>query len=147
MTTNRSLSLVNTLVLLGAALCSSASLASAQSAIKGEFTLPTEVRWGQAVLPAGQYSFDLQSIRAPEVIHVRGEGKNVLVMASGESALPSTTDSALVLAQNGATNVVRSLRLAPLGMTLHYTPHKGEVQSVAMATGSTQRIPVRVSGR
>ena len=145
---NRSFSLVRTLLLLGAALCGSTGLASAQSLVKGEFTLPLEVRWGQAVLPAGHYSFDLQDLVTTQVMRVRGEGTNMMVIAQGQSDLPSsTTDSALVLAQNGDTTVVRQLRLAPLGITLHYAAHKGAPQSVAMANGSTQPVPVRVSGR
>ena len=146
MKTNRSLSWVKTLIVAVAAVCWCASLASAQSAIRGEFTLPFEARWGQAVLPAGEYSFNLQSIRAPEVIQIRGEGKSVLVMAQGASDAPTSNDSALVLAQDGATYVVRSLRLAPLGITLAYAPHKGKSQSVAMAPERTQRLPVRLGG-
>ena len=65
MNTNRSFSLVRILALAAGVLCLSASLASAQSAMKGEFTLPFEVHWGKAVLPAGQYSFNLPTTSAP----------------------------------------------------------------------------------
>ena len=81
------------------------------------------------------------------MIQIRGEGKYVMVMAQGVSDAPTSGNSALVLAQNNGTNVVRQLRLAPLGITLHYGSHKGEARNVAMATGNAQRVPVRVSGR
>ena len=144
---NGSLSFAKTLVLVVGALCLSAGLASAQSAIKGEFTLPSEIHWGRAVLPAGQYSFDLTSMRAPEVIHVRGEGVNIVLMAQAVGDRPTPTDSALVLVRQGDNNVVRSLRLAPLGISLYYAQPKGEAPTVAQVPGVTQRVPVYTSSK
>ncbi len=142
MKTKRSFTLIKTLVLALAALYGFASSASAQSAIRGEFTLPSEIVWGQAVLPAGDYSFNLPSTRAPEIIQIRGEGKSVLIMAQATSDLPASSDSALVLVRNGDRSVVSSLRLAPLGITLHYAAHKGAYAAVAQAP-----VPVRVAAK
>jgi len=144
---NGSFSFAKTLVLVVGALCLSAGLATAQSAIKGEFTLPSEIHWGRAVLPAGQYSFDLTSMRAPEVIHVRGEGVNIVLMAQAVGDRPTPTDSALVLVRQGNNNVVRSLRLAPLGVSLYYAPPKGERQLVAQVPGVTQSVPVHTNSK
>jgi hypothetical protein len=138
-------SLIKSLVVTVAALCWSAGLASAQSAIKGEFTLPFEARWGQAVLPAGEYSFDLASTRVPEVVQIRGEGKNVMIMAQGTSDIRTSENSALTVAQIGDVHVVRSLRLAPLGVTLHYAPHKVQPQAVAQMPEHIEGVPVRVA--
>lgn len=147
MKTNRSRSLVQTLVLV-TILCWSASLAAAQSAMKGEFTLPYEAHWGRAVLPAGDYTFDLSSARAPQIIVLRGQGGTVLVMAQGTKDLPSPTeDSALVLVRSGGNHIVRSLRLGPLGTSLYYAPHKGEPVGVAQAPELIQRVPVHISGK
>lgn len=148
MKTNQTFCISKTLMLAVAALCWSASLATAQSAARGEFTLPSEVRWGQAVLPAGHYSFDLPSAaHQPEMIQVRGEGKNLLITALGTSDLQLSTNSALVLVQNGDSLVVRSLRLGPLGMTLDYAVHKGERKAVAMAPERIQPVAVNVSSK
>jgi hypothetical protein len=143
--TNRTFCMAKTLILTVVALCCSAGLATAQSAARGEFTLPSEVRWGQAVLPAGHYSFDLRSQHAPELIQVRGGGKNVLIMAQGKADYTPSAHSTLVLVQNRDSLVVRSLRLGPLGMTLDYAAHKGEPKAVAMAPGGVQQVPVSVS--
>jgi hypothetical protein len=43
------------------AICASASSASAQNAFQGKFTLPNDVRWANATLPAGDYTFSLSS--------------------------------------------------------------------------------------
>ena len=47
------------------AICASASSASAQNAFQGKFTLPNDVRWANATLPAGDYSFSLSSRQCP----------------------------------------------------------------------------------
>jgi hypothetical protein len=147
MNRNRSFSLVKTLVLVVGALCLSAGLATAQSAMKGEFTLPSEIHWGRAVLPAGQYSFDLASTSAPQVIHIRGEGVHVMLMAQAVGDRPVPTDSALVLVRQGDSSFVRSLRLAPLGISLYYAQPKGEAPTVAQVPGVTQRVPVYTSSK
>jgi hypothetical protein len=145
---NISFSSVKALVLVVGALCLSAGLVSAQSAMKGEFTLPSEIHWGRAVLPAGQYSFDLTSNRTPEVIRVRGEGVNVLLMAQAVGDRPIPTDSALVLVRRGDNSFVRSLRLAPLGISLYYAQPKGEAApTVAQVPEVTERVPVSTSSK
>ncbi len=142
MKTNRTFCMAKTLMLAVAALCWFASLATAQSAATGEFTLPSEARWGRAVLPAGHYSFDLSSGHQPQIIQVRGEGKHVLIMAQGTDDFRPSADSALVLLQNGDSLVVRSLRLGPLGVTLEYATHGGEPKAVAMAPERIQPVAV-----
>ena len=54
------------------AACASASSAFAQAAYSGTFTLTQEARWGAANLPAGEYSFVLESMAIPAKIIVRG---------------------------------------------------------------------------
>jgi hypothetical protein len=141
---SRSFSLVGTIAIATGTLCLFGSLANAQSAIKGEFTLPSEVHWGRAVLPAGQYSFDLPSMRTPQMIQVRGEGVNVMLMAQAVGDRPAPTDSALVLVRQGDSNFVRSLRLAPLGVSLYYPSPKGEA---APAVAQVQRVPVHTNSK
>jgi len=147
MNRNRSFDLVKTIAMAVGILCLSAGLASAQSAMKGEFTLPSEIHWGRAVLPAGQYSFDLASTRAPQMIRVCGEGVNVMLMAQATGDRPTPTDSALVLVRQGDNSFVRSLRLAPLGISLYYAPPKGEAPMVAQATGVMQQVPVHTNSK
>jgi hypothetical protein len=144
---NKGLSFVRNLVMAVGAVCLTAGLASAQSAMKGEFTLTSEVHWGRAVLPAGQYSFDLVSTQAPEMIRVRGEGVNVMLMAQAVGDRPIPTDSALVLVRQGDNKVVRSLRLAPLGISLYYPSPKNQTASVAQVPEVTQRVPVYTSSK
>jgi len=147
MNRNRLFSLVAGIAIVAGTLCLSGSLASAQSAIKGEFTLPFEIHWGRAVLPAGQYSFDMASASTPQVVQVRGEGVNVLLRAQAAGDRPAPTDSALVLVRQGDNRIVRSLRLAPLGICLYDAPPKGEAQMVAQAPAAIQHVPVYTSSK
>jgi hypothetical protein len=58
------------------AICFNAGFANAQN-VAGKFTLPFEAHWGQATLPAGDYSFMLE--RGPDAkvrVFYRGPGPN-----------------------------------------------------------------------
>src|SRR5260370_259995 len=55
-----------------AAVCVSVIPVSAQSAVKGSFTLPHEVQWQGATLPAGDYTFDMKSLGTPARIIIHG---------------------------------------------------------------------------
>ena len=147
MNRTRSFSLVGTIAMVVGTLCLSGSVASAQSALEGKFTLPFEVHWGRVVLPAGQYSFDLASNHPPDVIRVRGEGVNVMLIAQAVDDRPTPTDSALVLVRQGDTRIVRSLRLAPLGISLYYALPKGQAPTVARVAGDAQRVAVYTNSK
>ena len=54
-------------VLMTIFICGAA--ANAQPAFSGRFVLPQEVRWNQAVLPAGEYTIEMSSISAPAMLH------------------------------------------------------------------------------
>src|SRR5258708_20542435 len=55
-----------------AAVCVSAIPVSAQSAVKGSFTLPHEIQWQSATLPAGAYTFEIKSFSGPALMAVHG---------------------------------------------------------------------------
>ena len=58
---------LSSLVLALIASCLSAGMAKAQE-WQGQFTLPFEARWGQAILPAGDYSFTVDQTLGAAVI-------------------------------------------------------------------------------
>jgi hypothetical protein len=69
----RKVSLLKVLVLFVGALGASVIPASAQST-KGTFTLAHKVRWGTAVLPAGDYAFSVDTQTWPVRVMVRELG-------------------------------------------------------------------------
>ena len=100
-----------------------AGVANAAPVYRGRFTLPYEVRWGQAVLPAGDYLLrfvDVQT-RVFVVIQDANNGKDVAYLAPVTKTEAKGT-SALLLADEGDQRVVHSLRLAELGEVFIYEP-------------------------
>src|SRR5215472_3223505 len=82
-----------TLGLLISLLC--ASVAQAAPLYRGKFTLPYAVRWGEAVLPAGEYQLKFSEVQGT---------------------------SALLIANDGDQRVVHSLRLAELDEVFIFEP-------------------------
>src|SRR5947209_16374767 len=67
----------------------------------GRFILPLEVQCGHTVLPAGEYSFTLESKSLPAVVIIRGGRKSVVIAAAGVSQHDSSGFDALVVSSNG----------------------------------------------
>jgi hypothetical protein len=138
-------------IITKAALCAAAFVAagwfaqpaSAQAGFQGKFTLPFEARWGQAILPPGDYQLtfvpvgvstelvirDATSLRpvALEPVNVREDSKG------GRSAL--------LIDMWGNQPVVYSLSIAELGEAFVYERPPAHSHA-AEETRQTQAIPV-----
>jgi hypothetical protein len=79
----RSLKLLTKAGLAALILAGLANAGNAQNAYQGKFTLPFETHWGDATLPAGDYTFALQSARYPYTLYIRGQATTAIVMAVG----------------------------------------------------------------
>ena len=108
--------------------------ANAQPSFTGKFTLPYAVRWGQAVLPAGDYVIRLDSTVSPAKISP----------ANGSSAgvyteYPLVEDSHmsgvyLTITNHANQRRVRSLNLPQLGKVIVFAPlTKSEREAYAKA--------------
>ena len=110
------------LVTLGLLVCFlGAGVANAAPLYRGTFTLPYEVRWGQTVLPAGDYLIRFQDVstRAFVVIKDAKSGKDVAILAT-LAISDAKGRSALLVASEANQRVVHSLRLAELGEVFVY---------------------------
>ena len=136
--------------LLAAALVATALLAAttmnATPPFQGKFSLPYEVRWGRAMLPAGEYWLRVDYVGPATIVTVqRAEsGKKVAMLLSPVSEEDKNTKdgSALLIASKGGQRIVHSLKLAELREVFIYDP------SLARGRGTTkearQTQPVRV---
>lgn len=108
-----------------AAIGGSAIPAQAQAAA-GRFTLAHKVRWGRASLPAGDYTFSLESQTWPARITVRqlGGSTAAMILPTLISANTQTGTSLLVLHDEGGESVVSALRLTSLGLALQFASPK-----------------------
>ena len=124
------------------AICASARPAAAQ-AFKGSFTLPEEVRWQSAVLPAGDYTFSMDSAAFPATIVIRGKKQAVVVRTVGLSGKPMEAPSHLRIERRGEARYVRELYLADINLHLRYFVPKPENRDLlAQDAATTDQILV-----
>lgn len=87
---------------------------------EGTFTLPYEVTWQNAQLPAGQYSFRMESKAFPARMIVKGPNGAFFVSAMGLSTQHQDVDSELLVESRDGKNYVRELYLAGYDLHLRY---------------------------
>jgi hypothetical protein len=116
--------------------------AAAQSAFQGSFTLPTDVRWQNATLPAGHYTFWMKSTATPSQIELRGP-KGAFILANTASISEPGGRSVLVIEHRGTSRVIRELYLAPIGMRLRYSvPKLPKTEELAQGPSVTEEVLV-----
>jgi hypothetical protein len=71
---------------------------NAVTAYQGKFTLPFEVHWAGSTLPAGDYTFEMESQGSPYTLYIRGQKANVVIRAisADEGVLSRTAQLDLV---------------------------------------------------
>jgi hypothetical protein len=141
MKTNQKLSIVSLLALGVLAAGFSAKPASAQ-VFQGKFTLPYEVHWGLATLPAGDYSFKLDEGYPEGRIDVcRGPQAVAFVQPLGYGN--SKSNRSVIVVEAG---IVRKLSLPQIGMDLTFAAHKPAHRAPPQEKELAQIIPVTAVG-
>ena len=124
--------------LLAGMLVAAPSAAHAQAA-EGKFTLPSAAHWGNLALPAGDYSFSLESSGRPAWITVR-DGQNSVVGMIAPVSLSNvnySNTSQLVLTHKGDEVFISSLRVGDLGVVFDYAvPEAAPEANTATQEGS-----------
>ena len=120
--------------------------ANAQSEIQGKFTLPFEVRWGRAVLSAGQYTFTSDHGSSGTMLVIRdAKSQRIVAYESAVFREDSTTgESALLVGTQGKQRVVYSVRIPELGSVFVYDPALARGHEVEEARAS-QVVPLIVA--
>jgi len=122
------------------ATCVFTAAANAQPSFMGKFTLPHEVRWGLATLPAGEY-----------FIRMDPSGPLVVRAAKGDMAVfihpPVVADSEpggryLIITTQGDERTVRSLNLPELGKAVIFAPLNKSEREVLAKTHQIETLPV-----
>ena len=100
------------------------SLASAQERANGNFTLTHDVRWQNALVPAGDYRFTLDSDGVAGVLtlsKLSGARTGFLLMVHDTDEAKPTDRSRLVLETTPEGTYVSAMQLPEFGMTLNFT--------------------------
>jgi len=110
--------------------------ASAQTA-RGSFTLPHDVRWQNASVPAGEYQFTLDSKGPSQLMTLRridGNRVSFMLLVNDTISASSGNLDRLVLVPREGKTLVKSLELPYYGMTLNFAvPSAGTENEVALA--------------
>jgi hypothetical protein len=141
MKTNQKSTILRLLVLGVLAAGLSAKPASAQ-AFQGKFTLSSETRWGQATLPAGDYSFTLdRDYPGSRVTIVRGKQTVAIILSPAVNSIKSGRSE--IVLESGA---VREVSLPQIGVSLHYPMPNSGHRSAPQEPQLAQIIPVATAG-
>jgi len=123
--------------------------ANAQTYLQGTFQLTSETRWGEAVLPAGHYSFTLGSVRSGAlpagIVTIHSEDWKVSAMVGAgfvESARPG--GSYIFITGSGNDRQVRSMNLPQLGRSLGFKPLTRR-EHEALYSKVSQTVPVQIA--
>ena len=123
------------------AVCLSAIPASAQEVVDGSFTLPHEVRWNGAVLPAGSYTFLFRTAPRPNRMIITGPHGFELDLSSAMIYRKTDQPSNLILERHFGTSFVRELYLADLGLHLRYDILKAnDEKELAQGPASIEQV-------
>lgn len=128
----------------------------------GTFTLPFEAHWGQATLPAGQYSLYYGrlfngGVGVVEVIGKENRSPHVFILPWGVNDATATRDE-LICVREGNAGVIRTLEMPETGTALNFKMPRGTQlmakrskggKNVQMAEGPKliQRIPITLASR
>jgi hypothetical protein len=100
------------------------TLASAQEPARGEFKLPHDVHWQNAVVPAGEYRFSFEADGAMGMLtlsRISGpRGGFIFLVSNTDEVKPSTDLSRLVLEITPGGSYVTTMQLPEFGVTLHF---------------------------
>ncbi len=112
----------------------------AQQSIHGKFSLLQPVRWGAAVIPAGEYKFVSTSTGPTIVLLLQAASKRTSGYLVATSSVENTNwsgPSNLTLISRGKENFVSCMRLSQYGMVLNFPVPVESVKQVAqMSTPS-----------
>jgi hypothetical protein len=124
-----------------------AATGTAQGTVySGKFTLPYEVQWGRAVLPAGEYSLAMDTIKGP--LSVRDASGRTRALVFGSRGFPKAEQpTALLVTVSGNSRVVRSLNCPAWGANLVYKEFTQEERERLASGVGTETIPVRLARR
>jgi hypothetical protein len=135
-----------TIVVAGLIAVGGVSRVAAQngSILRGSFTLPCDVSWQGDLLPAGAYTFSLQSGVLPALVSVRGPQGIIFIQASALNETQTHQQSALTLERRGSTSFVREMYLDDLGLHIFYRVPKVPKNEKQLAQGpvATEQVVV-----
>jgi hypothetical protein len=120
------------------------SMAFAQDAA-GTFTLTHDVRWQNAIVPAGKYRFMMGAKGPSELLtlsKISGSGAGFMMLVTDTEASKPSDVSQLVVVPGPGGSFVSTMQLPEFGVTLHFAV-PAETREVARSVGTTTASAAR----
>jgi hypothetical protein len=116
------------------------TLASAQETARGRFTLPHDVHWENAVVPAGQYQFSLESdtIGVLRLDKVSGARAGFMFLVRDQEPSNPADLSRIMVDNTPSGSYVTAMQLPDFGITLNFTAPVSTTEK-QMASAATMR--------
>ena len=123
--------------------------ASAQTLVKGSFTLPYEVHWGKAVLPPGHYSITIDDARRPApVINTLTGQVSAFVMAGAlDDATKGQPTALLITKIENDERVVRSFNWREGNQSFIYRALTETERTQLGSASATVAVPIVTARR
>jgi hypothetical protein len=116
--------------------------ANAQAVFAGNFTLPHAVRWGQATLPAGDYTIRISSFNSPAATIHSIDGKIAAFVLMGTRQDSEKGPGSLTIVTRSNQRTVASLNLPQSGVALVYTPMTKSEREMLAKAKQVETIPL-----
>lgn len=123
------------------ATCVFTAVANAHPSFAGKFTLPYEVRWGRATLPAGDYFISMDSTTAPAMV-TSANGSRTVYTEFPTIAESEGGSSHLTITTQGNERRVRSLNMPGIGKSVVFAPLTKAERELLTKAGQTETVPV-----
>jgi hypothetical protein len=116
-----------------------ASAAQAQAVYKGSFTLDREVRWQNATMPAGDYTFTVESTTRTKPVLVGGPNGQIFQLPLVTAQTKIADQSKLILEWRGDNLCVREMDLGQVGLNIRYHVPKATENDKLLAKAQTSQ--------
>ena len=133
------------LVVVAALAAGSVARTASAQVLKGRFTLPYEVRWGKAVLPAGTYSITMDSVRGPALLAATDGRDRCLVQAALVDSASVGVATGLLITRVEGERTVRSLNWREGGRSFVYEPIKKAKRRLVAEAKDVEAVPISVA--
>jgi hypothetical protein len=134
---------VYTALLAATGLTFAPTLASAQGNAHGKFTLTHEVHWQNALVPAGDYRFSLESDGVAGVLtlsKISGASTGFLLMGYETGDANPSDGSRLLIDTTPRGTYVSAMQLPEFGMTLNFAVPAQATEKLAATAAATTTL-------
>lgn len=116
--------------------------ASAQSLVKGSFTLPYEVHWGKMVLAPGSYTITIDRASGPAIVRTSTGSARGFVLARSVDKSSADHPTALLVSTRENQRIVRSFNWREGDRTFVYAPFTKAEQKLLGKIDDSVAVPI-----